>query len=158
MHLVSLRICITVLWPLLQIFLIGSTWIIPKQLVDLHPLLADEIAKTIVSTGKDRLMWSASNDGDLPLEDAYHFVNTPSNPLKQWKLIWSSSIPPSKSFTSWRLIKDRMPTDENLTKRGCYIPSRCNMCCSNSKTSDHLFLTCPFAVSLWNWLGTIFST
>jgi len=46
-----------------------------------------------------------------------------------------------------------MPTDENLCSRGCAIVSMCNFCLKNVETSDHLFLHCNFAASLWNWLG-----
>ncbi|XP_019462882.1 PREDICTED: uncharacterized protein LOC109361800 [Lupinus angustifolius] len=47
-----------------------------------------------------------------------------------------------------------MPTDDNLQKRGCYMGSMCSLCRSNTEDSSHLFLTCPFAIYLWNWLGS----
>jgi len=47
----------------------------------------------------------------------------------------------------------KMPTDENLRRRGCIIVSVCCFCLLNDKTSEHLFLHCPFAMEIWNWIG-----
>ena len=46
-----------------------------------------------------------------------------------------------------------MSTDENLRTRGCVIVSACCFCLNSDETSDHLYLQCPFATNLWNWLG-----
>lgn len=46
-----------------------------------------------------------------------------------------------------------MPTDEHLCLRGCIIVSICCLCGSSEETSSHLFLSCPFATSLWSWLA-----
>lgn len=48
----------------------------------------------------------------------------------------------------------KIPTDENLQARGCMIVSVCIMCMSLAESSDHLFLQCPFAMALWQWLGS----
>ncbi|XP_019434768.1 PREDICTED: uncharacterized protein LOC109341331 [Lupinus angustifolius] len=68
-------------------------------------------------------------------------------------LIWSSSIPPSKSFTLWRLINNRMPSNENLQARGCVLASKCNLCKVQVESSKHLFLSCSFATAIWDWLN-----
>ena len=47
-----------------------------------------------------------------------------------------------------------MPTDENLRAWGCVIVLVCCFCLITDETSKHLFLGCPFAISLWNWLGS----
>lgn len=71
------------------------------------------------------------------------------------KLIWSPSIPPSRSFVAWRLIHNRMPTNENLNARGCVSISVCSLCYKHDESSDHLFLTCEFARAFWGWLCSI---
>jgi len=45
-----------------------------------------------------------------------------------------------------------MPTDDNLRVRGCVVVSVCSLCLKSYETLEHLFLSCPFAVSLWNWI------
>ncbi|KAF1876013.1 hypothetical protein Lal_00006644, partial [Lupinus albus] len=46
----------------------------------------------------------------------------------------SNAIPPSKSFLTWRLMLNKLPTDENLKKRGHSIVSIFNLCRLKAKT------------------------
>jgi len=46
-------------------------------------------------------------------------------------------------------------TDDNLIRRGCQIPSMCTLCGLAQETSSHLFINCPFAIEIWNWLASI---
>jgi hypothetical protein len=90
----------------------------------------------------DSLVWRDSDSGLLTLNDI---------PQPHWtKFVWSKDIPPSKSLVAWRLMHNKFPTDENLSSRGCHLPSICNMCCHNSKSTFHLFFDCPYAIQLWN--------
>lgn len=53
--------------------------------------------------------------------------------------IWKPCIPPSHSFIFWRLMHYKLPTDENLKRRGCYIVSVCSLCMSQDKCSALVF-------------------
>ncbi|XP_019432710.1 PREDICTED: uncharacterized protein LOC109339681, partial [Lupinus angustifolius] len=99
-------------------FISGSKWIIPNFIVDLFPEIATQISKTRIPRIKERLVWTDSNDGLLSLKDVYSCVHTPNFTLPWCKTIWSSSIPPSKSFLILRWINKKMPTDDNIQKRG----------------------------------------
>jgi len=50
-------------------------------------------------------------------------------------------------------MHNKMPTDENIRRRGCTVVLICVLCMSNFETSEHLILSCPFAAGLWTWLG-----
>ncbi|CAJ2665471.1 unnamed protein product [Trifolium pratense] len=67
-------------------------------------------------------------------------------------LIWCNFIPPSCSFLMWRIIHNRMPTDDNLRSRGCVLVSVCALCLHAYETTRHLFFDCQFARSIWVWL------
>ncbi|CAJ2666577.1 unnamed protein product [Trifolium pratense] len=69
------------------------------------------------------------------------------------KLIWNCDIPPSKSFFVWRLMHEKVPTEENLMIRGCAIPYMCNFCCRHVESSFHIFFECDYAIKLWSWLA-----
>ena len=69
--------------------------------------------------------------------------------------MWNISIPPSKSFIVWRIIHKKMSTDDNLARRGCYLPFMCNLCNKEAETADHLFLSCKFTSFLWNCLQSL---
>jgi len=53
----------------------------------------------------------------------------------------------------WRLMLSKLPTDENLQKRGCTLVSICGLCYKHAESSSHLFLSCDFAVAVWRCLG-----
>jgi hypothetical protein len=82
------------------------------------------------------------DDGDLQLKEAYVFKNQQFQELNWAKAIWSPDIPPSKSLLVWRM-HEKVPTDENLMSRGCYIPSMCNLCKAQVETSFHIFFLLP---------------
>ncbi|XP_019422999.1 PREDICTED: uncharacterized protein LOC109332473 [Lupinus angustifolius] len=134
-------------------FSANNAWTIPQELFDKFPEVASSICSTKLSNYKDRIFLTDSTNGNLSLKDAYKSI-MPSTDSRQWcKLIWSSSIPPSKSFTLWRLINNRMPSDENLQARGCILASKCNLCHVQVESSQHLFLSCSFATAIWDWLN-----
>ena len=101
----------------------------------------------------DILCWNSSGDGELTSKIAYNTI-TGTNPKVLWaNLLWNSYIPPSRSFITWRLIHNKLPTNENLRRRGCYIVSICSFCFKNAESAQHLFFNCPVASILWEWLA-----
>jgi hypothetical protein len=59
----------------------------------------------------------------------------------------------------WRLFLNRLPTKENLRKRGINLNSSalCVGGCGSVETENHLFFCCPIPSLAWNevgrWLG-----
>lgn len=53
---------------------------------------------------------------------------------------------------SWKLILDKLPTDEKTIVRGFHLPSKCSLCLKEDKTLYHLFFSCSCACNVWNWL------
>jgi hypothetical protein len=102
---------------------------------------------------QDNLIWKHSDNGDLELKHAYDFKLAQVQELHWARLIWNVDIPPSKSLLAWRLMHDKLPTDDNLMTRGCSIPSMCNFCLKHTETSFHIFFECQFAIKLWSWLA-----
>jgi hypothetical protein len=102
----------------------------------------------------DQRVWPLSKDGKLSAKSAFLFLHG-SRPSLVWPgIVWRSCIPPSHSFTFWRLMHGKLPTDENLQRRGCSLVSVCALCFATVETSVHLFLECDFSLHLWRWLET----
>ena len=136
----------------------NSRWNVPLEIHLAYPSLQQKLSFiTIPLTLKeDRLVWKHSHDGNLSFKDAYLFQsNTAVSPPAWCKYIWNIAIPPSKSLLLWRILQDKLPTDDQLIKRGCQIPSVCNLCALASETYAHLFLDCSFATQIWNWFRSI---
>lgn len=96
-----------------------------------------------------------TTNGDLSLRDSYSFIKQPSTAFQWAKHIWSLDIPPSKSLVAWRVIHDKIPTDEKLQQRGCSFSSMCSLCSSNAETTFHLFFECKFSFMIWCWFASI---
>lgn len=71
------------------------------------------------------------------------------------KAIWHIVIPPSKPLLIWRSLNNKLPTDDKLSTKGCYLSSMCNLCNSNIETSKHIFFKCEFSIHIWQWLNNI---
>jgi hypothetical protein len=125
----------------------NGDWDIPSQLIRAYPSLLSIISKVTIpiDPSKDKLLWVHIDDGDLQLMEAYVFINQQFHELNWAKAIWSPDIPPSKSLLVWRIMHEKVSTDENLMSRGCYIPS------------FHIFFDCSFAFKLWCWLACCFN-
>jgi hypothetical protein len=89
------------------------------------------------------------------MKDAYLLKRPAATKIPCAKCIWSNDIPPSKSLIVWRFMLNKLPTDENLSERGCNMPSICSLCAKQMETSFHLFLECPYAVNIWCWFASI---
>jgi hypothetical protein len=76
-----------------------------------------------------------------------------------YKDVWNQLIPSNMSTLAWRLFLKRLPTKENLIRRGIMLNSSalCVGGCGNPETEEHLFFNCPMLGSVWrkivNWLG-----
>jgi hypothetical protein len=67
------------------------------------------------------------------------------------KLIWHSQVPLKVSIFAWRLLRDRLPTKENMVTRGILSPAAdlCVSGCGEMESAHHLFLSCGTFGSLW---------
>lgn len=136
-------------------FISNSSWQTPLSVMQSFPSMVPLIQNVIIlfDPGPDILVWKNSANGDLTFIEAYTFLFPNQNQVKWGKIIWSKSIPPSRSFLTWRLILEKLPTDDNLISRGCVVVSMCCHFCKHIETSNHLFFHCEYAAALWNWFG-----
>lgn len=139
----------------IQEFIREGQWLIPEDLVQRLPTLAAEISNVIIlkTMTDDQLIWKPSDSRDLTAKDAYKFLNPCGIPCNWGKLIWSKSIPPSKSFLLWRLLHNKIPTDDQLWARGCHIVSMCCLCGRSYETTHHVFFSCDYASRFCLWLS-----
>lgn len=138
-------------------FIQDNDWQIPPVFQLLFPAVVADMKRVVIPKfeAKDQLIWNGTCSGKLSFKEARSFLN-PANQNVPWaKLIWKQSIPPSKSFIAWRLLHNRMPTDECLRQVGCITVSVCSLCYCAAETTQHLFLECPFATRLWEWMSSL---
>ncbi|PNX56549.1 70 kDa peptidyl-prolyl isomerase, partial [Trifolium pratense] len=59
-------------------------------------------------------------------------------------LIWHSQVSLKVSISAWRLLRDRLPTKDNLVTRGV-LSSTAHSCvfgCGEAESVHHLFISC----------------
>jgi hypothetical protein len=99
--------------------------------------------------------------GGYTVRGVYDMLTAQEQPLIQqnMELIWHKQVPLKVSIFSWRLLRDRLPTRQNLANRGILaMDSRfCLAGCDQVEDVNHLFLSCPVFGALWplvrDWLG-----
>lgn len=131
-------------------FLRNGSCQIPNSLLQHFLVLCNDWLNITVPNDPvpDKRVWSYSSSGQLSLKDAYMFLFLAGNSLSCFKSIWKSCIPPSKSMLLWRLMHNKVATDENLRIRGCTVVSICSLCNTAVESSQHLFFDCAFATDL----------
>ena len=138
-------------------FMLHSQWNIPTTVLEVFPTLSHFVQQTTLpSVSKDdNLVWKGNSNGFLSFKDAFLFKYGIRQNISWAKSVWSPDIPPSLSLLIWRLMHNKMPTDDNLMLRGSSLPSMCSSCQSCVETTTHLFFHCSFALKLWSWLAGI---
>jgi len=132
-------------------------WRIPEDLLQQFPSLSLLNSQVILPkvAKPDKLVWKLNGTSILTLKEAYDFKKHHFNKVPWAKIIWSKDIPPSKSMLVWRLMLNKLPTDENLIARGCLLPSMCSLCNMNEESSFHLFFEGTYVINLWRWFASL---
>jgi len=91
----------------------------------------------------------------------YQILTTQVDPIGSdiGDLVWHKQVPSKVSILAWRLLRDTLPTKNNLLRRGIIQPaaSHCVAGCGNDESATHLFFHCDTFGALWQhvrkWLG-----
>ncbi|CAJ2671835.1 unnamed protein product [Trifolium pratense] len=134
----------------------NQQWHIPPYLANLFPTLTSLVQQVVLPFEPlpDVLVWSGNDKGLLTLKDAYNFKRNHFPVLSWAKVIWCNDVPPSRSLLVWRIMLDKLSTDDKLMDRGFCLPSMCSLCKIHTETLFHLFFECEFAFGLRRWLAT----
>ncbi|XP_057792778.1 uncharacterized protein LOC131009459 [Salvia miltiorrhiza] len=74
--------------------------------------------------------------------------------------VWKIPIPNKVKLTVWRILKNRIPTCDNLLRRNVMLSEvevGCNACFYRQESMKHVLLHCPKTSKIWEaiyqWLG-----
>ncbi|KAL8480950.1 hypothetical protein ACS0TY_027463 [Phlomoides rotata] len=103
--------------------------------------------------------WNGEPDGEFTVKKAYKLLATVTEnsiglaDLEAFRMLWKSSATRRSQSIGWKILKMRLPTRDELKKRGI-IPedqdSSCPCCEEKEETISHLFFDCNFARSIWH--------
>lgn len=127
-------------------YFFNNTWHFTLRFCTKHWNILEKIL--LYSMGpdnSDKIIWPTSPLGNVTAKIAYNHLRQ-KHPTVRWgKWIWSSFIPPRKSFPVWRAINDKLPLWNKLHFTGPI----CLLCFKTEETIDYLFVTCDFALQIW---------
>ena len=74
---------------------------------------------------KDKLWGISSSKGSFEVSTFYR-VLSPHGPIPfPWKGIWRTKAPPRVTFFAWTAARSKIPTIDNLCRRGMIVVNRC---------------------------------
>lgn len=134
-------------------FIEAGSWKIHEEFENKLPDIAAEM-KNMEIEEEDQLYWTGSSNGVLTTKEAFNHYHDKAPTVHWMKSIWQHYIPPKISVHMWRIVMNRLPTAQHLSKRGMNISSVCLGCIyGETETRDHLFWSCTNARNLWNWIS-----
>jgi len=110
---------------------------------------------------QDYLFWKEDPKGMFSVKSAYSLLvqhQTHEATDNAFGLLWQSKATPKILVTAWRILLDRLPTNDNLIRRGIQVISPlCALCGLSGESSQHVFLECAQAQRVWSrcyrWIG-----
>jgi len=110
---------------------------------------------------EDTWLWTLENSTTFTVRSLYQFLTIqPQVDLSvDAASIWHKDVPLKVVLFAWRLFWDRLPTKDNLLRRGVinHDSRTCVAGCDLVESSSHLFLHCNIFGSVWhsiyNWIG-----
>jgi len=97
---------------------------------------------------EDKWLWTLESSNDFTVRNAYKVMvhQHHSASTVALKVLWHKDVPLKVILFARHLIRDRLPTKDNLFRRGV-IASDARVCiggCGSLETSPRLFLHCGF--------------
>ena len=102
---------------------------------------------------QDRWVWLNDSTGVYTVSSAYQLLDRESrddNTDGVFQDVWKLKIPSKAVFFAWRLIRDRLPTKSNLSRRNVDITDKlCPFYREKDEEAAHLFFSCHKIMLLW---------
>lgn len=136
----------------------------------------DLILKIPLSTRRDRVVWYwlADPRGVFSVRSCYKMMTYDANNSSSsfWRRLWKLNVPGKVKNFLWRIVKNVLPTTNNLLSRRVQVLPTCSVYNAYNQSIIHALVECGFAKSCWiashvgyvgqmssfmEWLGIIFS-
>jgi zinc-binding in reverse transcriptase len=97
-----------------------------------------------------RFRWTPS--GHFTVHAMYHWLQYGGIINNDYLPIWKSKISLKIKIFLWLVRRNRILSKTNLKNRGWIGSTQCAFC-SDEESTDHLFVTCHFINSIWQWIA-----
>lgn len=118
----------------------------------------------INNMARDSWSWSGKQGSKFTTKYMYEILSNErlgeDGDLFSWKKLWWKVVPSKVGVFTWKAIRERIPSKENLLKQGlsfCGDSGACSLCLSVVESLNHLLFTGPSVIMVWStilqWLG-----
>ncbi|XP_022031565.1 uncharacterized protein LOC110932546 [Helianthus annuus] len=99
----------------------------------------------------DKWEWTSSSSGEFSVKVVKRLLYSDLEAVNCYVMDWCQWTPAKCNTHAWRTEMDKIPTGEALRKRNIQIEDTlCPLCRLDEETTDHLFISCYIASSVWN--------
>ncbi|XP_076911244.1 uncharacterized protein LOC143569147 [Bidens hawaiensis] len=110
---------------------------------------------SIKEIGEDRLVWALEDNGEFSIKGLKCTFNTNWEAEGSYQFEWNNLVAKKVGILAWRAEMERIPTLFSLLKRSIMVASVvCSLCEEEVESAEHLFVSCPFAQSVWSIIDT----
>ncbi|XP_071928062.1 uncharacterized protein [Coffea arabica] len=106
---------------------------------------------TLYPDQEDEMVWLGSPTGLFSVKDGWEALRCRRNLSLVDGFIWNKILPLKISFLVWKVLRNLIPVEVNLQKRGIMMASRCSYCSLQEESLNHLFLGGPVAEQVWSF-------
>lgn len=112
-------------------------------------ILQNTLTETILNNSEDTYVWSVDPPA-FSVKSARCLIDAGLLPHSGPKTRWNKLLPKKVNIFLWRMLRDRLPTRWNLSRKGLEMSSmNCSLCDNGIDNAYHVFLTCSLASSIW---------
>ncbi|XP_058733800.1 uncharacterized protein LOC131605468 [Vicia villosa] len=107
----------------------------------------------------DSFSWTLSSSGCFSVNSCYEFFKASlsgppmeSNKVLAFNYLWKFKVPSKILCFGWRFLLNRIPTRDQLVRRGVLvggIDSVCALCSTEEESLSHLFFLCNVSIRIW---------
>jgi len=102
---------------------------------------------------EDQWVWAAESSGSYLARSAYRVIREgipEEEQDREFKELWKLKVPMKVTMFAWRLLKDILPTRDNLRRKRVELHEYvCPLCRSMDESASHLFFHCSKILPIW---------
>ncbi|CAL8157247.1 unnamed protein product [Prunus armeniaca] len=128
-----------------------------RETVEVIKLLETLEGFRLCASKRDRRRWDLEESGSFTCKSFQSFLRNKGRVVTfhPFSLVWKAKSPPKVKVFVWLVALGKVNTLDLVQRKGPFMylsPQWCVLCKHCEENVDHLFLHCPFSLSLWGLL------